>query len=195
MDQTGFAGIAAAVLEIMRFFIAAVFLRAGMAKLAGRKEFAVAVANYQIVPASLAGATAMILPAAEVTAGLLLLLGVLPGLAAALAALLACFCAAIAVNLGRGRVFDCGCGGSTSAQTISWRHVAVNLALAALAAAISLAPPGGLELLHGPGGVFAVGIPAGSALPVVLAAALVLLSVRALGAAAALRRQLRAPGH
>jgi uncharacterized membrane protein YphA (DoxX/SURF4 family) len=196
MAETGFAGIAAVILEIMRVFIAVVFLRAGMVKLTGRKDFRLAVTNYEILPAGLAAAAAVIVPVTEATAGLLLLLGVLPGVVAAiLAALLVCFSAAITVNLARGRIFDCGCGSSRVApQTISWRHVAVNAILAASAAAISVAPPGGLELLPGPRGVFSVDIPGGSGLPVLLAAALVLVTARMLAAAAATRRQLRAPG-
>jgi len=195
MDDTGFAAVAAAILLIARFFIAVVFLRAGLAKLASRGLFRLAIANYDLVPARLTGATAVAVPAAEVGAGLLLLLGVLPGITAAvLAALLACFCLAIAVNLARGRVFDCGCGPTGAApQTISWRHVGVNLVLAGFAVAICVAPPGGLELLPGPGGSFAIGIPAGAALPVVLAAALSLLLARVLSAAVAVRRQVKAP--
>lgn len=196
MAETGFAGIAAAILEIMRVFIAVVFLRAGMVKLTGRKDFRLAVANYEILPVGLVPAAAVIIPATEVTAGLLLLLGVLPGVVAAiLAALLVCFSAAIAVSLARGRTFDCGCGSSGVApQTISWRHVAVDTVLAAAAAAISIAPPAGLELLPGPRGAFFIGIPGRSGLPVLLAAALMLLTARVLAAAAATRRQLRAPG-
>ncbi len=196
MAETGFAGIAAAILVIVRVLIAVVFLRAGIVKLTSRKAFRLAVANYEILPVGLTPAAAVIIPAAEVTAGLLLLLGVLPAVVAAvLAALLVCFSAAIAVNLARGRTFDCGCGNSRVApQTISWRHVAVNTVLAASAAAISVAPPGGLELLPGPRGVFSIGIPGGSGLPVLLSAALVLLTARMLAAAAATRRQLRVSG-
>jgi uncharacterized membrane protein YphA (DoxX/SURF4 family) len=195
MAETGVAGLAAAILMIMRMFIAVVFLRSGMVKLTSRRDFRLAVANYQILPGGLTPAVAVVIPAAEVTAGLLLLLGVLPVVVAAvLAALLVSFSAAIAVNLARGRTFDCGCGSSRIApQTISWRHIAVNTVLAASAVAISVAPPGGLELLHGPRGVFSIDIPAGSALPVLLAAALVLLVARILDPAAATRRQLRAP--
>jgi uncharacterized membrane protein YphA (DoxX/SURF4 family) len=197
MADTSFAAIAAVILEIMRVFLAVVFLRAGMAKLTSRKDFRLAVANYEILPAGLAAAAAVIIPAAEVTAGLLLLLGVLPGVVAAvLAALLVCFSASIAVNLARGRIFDCGCGSSSiiTPQTISWRHVMVNTVLAASAAAISIAPPAGLELLPGPRGAFSIGIPGGSGTPVLLAAALVLLTARMLAAAAATRRRLNAPG-
>lgn len=193
MDRTGFAGIAAAILLVMRFYLAVVFLRAGTVKLADRREFRSAVANYEILPAGLVGAAAVTVPAVEVAAGTLLLLGVLPGVVAAvLAALLLAFAAGIAVNLARGRVFDCGCDtGSAAPQTISWGHVTVDALLAAGAVALCLAPPRDLALLPGPGGAFAVGVPGGSTLPVLLAAALVFLVARVLGQAAAARRQLR----
>jgi uncharacterized membrane protein YphA (DoxX/SURF4 family) len=184
--------MAAAILLVLRFIIAGIFIRAGAIKLASLKEFRLAVTNYEIVPANLAGAAAVIVAAVEVIAGLLLLLGVLPGVVAAvLAALLVCFSAAITVNLARGRVFDCGCDGSTTPQTISWGHVRADLLLAAAAAAISVAPPAGLGLLHGPGGVFRIGIPGGSGGPVLLAAALSFLTTRLIGAGLAARRLMR----
>jgi uncharacterized membrane protein YphA (DoxX/SURF4 family) len=193
MDDAGLAGVAAVTLLVIRFYLAIVFIRAGLTKLADLAEFRLAVTNYKILPASLANMAAVAVPVAEVTAGLLLLLGVLPGIVAAiLALLLVCFSAAIGVNLARGRVFDCGCGGSSAPQLISWRHVVVNLMLAALAVLISIAPPAGFDLLHGPHGVFSIGIPAGSRIPIVLAAVLGFMTVRMLGAAVAVRRALRA---
>lgn len=193
MDDAGLAGVAAAALLVIRFYIAIVFIRAGFIKLADLAEFRLAVANYRILPAGLANTAAVAVPLLEVTAGLLLLLGVLPGIVAAiLAALLLCFSAAIAVNLARGRVFDCGCGGGIAPRLINWRHVMINLMLAALAVLTAIAAPAGFDLLHGPRGVFSIGVPAGSGIPIVLAAALGFMTVRMLGAAVAMRRALRA---
>jgi uncharacterized membrane protein YphA (DoxX/SURF4 family) len=194
MDEAGLAGIIAAIVLIIRLLVAGIFIRAGAVKLGDREEFRLAVANYKILPASLVSAAAVGVPSVEVTAGVLLLLGVLPGVVAAvLAALLVCFSAAIAVNLARGRVFDCGCDGGTAPQLISWGHVLVNVLLVALTISVSIAPPAGLELLHGPSGVFSIGIPADAGVPVVLAAALCFMSARMLSAAIATRRLLRAP--
>src|ERR1700733_8085926 len=104
--------VTAVFLAGMRLVIAGVFIRAGIVKLVRPGRFRRAVANYDIVPAALVGVTAGSVPVVEAAAGLLLLLGVLPGVVAAiLAALLVCFAAVITVNLARGRVFDCGCGG------------------------------------------------------------------------------------
>jgi uncharacterized membrane protein YphA (DoxX/SURF4 family) len=191
MDDVGLAAVAAAVLTILRLAVAGVFIRAGTVKLAGLAEFRLAVANYQILPTGLVGAAAVGVPVLEAAAGVLLLLGIFSAVVAAvLAVLLLCFSAAIGLNLARGRVFDCGCGGSTVPQLINWRHVAVNGLLAAAAIAILIAPPGGLELLRGPRGLFSIGIPGGSGAPVVLAAVLVFISARTLGAAAGAHRSL-----
>jgi uncharacterized membrane protein YphA (DoxX/SURF4 family) len=188
VDETGIAAIVATTLLIMRFAIAAIFIRAGTVKLADLREFQLAVANYRILPLRLVPAVAVSVAAGEVVGGVLLLLGVAPGIASAvLAALLVCFSAAIGLNLSRGRIFDCGCGGRTVPRLISWRHVAVNGVLAALATCVAIAPPIGLELAPGPRGVFSVELPAGSGIPLLLATVLCLLTGRMLAAAHALR--------
>jgi uncharacterized membrane protein YphA (DoxX/SURF4 family) len=191
-NSAGFAGIAAAILLVIRLFIAGTFIRAGAVKLADIKEFRLAVANYDILPAGLVAAAAVTVPAVEVVAGLLLLLGVLPVVVAAvLAALLLCFSAAIAVNLARGRVFDCGCGSNVTPQTIGWRHIAVNALLAGGATAVAVAPPASLELLRGPSGLVSIAVPGGSDVPLVLTAALGFMLTRVLGAAVAARTSFR----
>lgn len=188
MDETGIGLIVATLLLVTRFAMAAIFIRAGTVKLANLREFRLAVANYELLPLSLVPAVAVSVAAGEVAGGVLLLLGVAPGIASAvLAGLLVCFSAAIGVNLTRGRIFDCGCGGRTVPQLISWRHVAVNTVLAALAAGVAIAPPVGVELLPGPRGVFSVAVPAGSGIPLLLATVLCLLTARMLAAALAIR--------
>lgn len=185
----GLAGVTAAVLLVLRLVIAGTFIRAGAAKLPDRREFRLAIENYQILPASLVPAAAVMVPAAEITVGLLLLLGVFPAESAAvLAALLLCFSAGIAINLARGRVFDCGCDSSVAPKAISWQHVAVNTVLAACAIAIAIAPPAGLDLLRGQGGLVSLTVPGGSGIPLVLAAALGFVLTRLLGAASAAGR-------
>lgn len=172
MHSAGLAAAVASVLLTLRFLIAGLFLRAGTVKLADRADFQQAVKNYQLVPAPLVKTVAAAVPAAEMIAGFLLLLGVATSIAGwLLAALLAGFSAAIAINLARGRVFDCGCGGSAP-RNISWQHVASNLLLAASAAVVALAPLPKLALRNGPGAVLSPAVPPGSGVPFVLAAAL-----------------------
>jgi uncharacterized membrane protein YphA (DoxX/SURF4 family) len=190
MQDASLPGIAALALLAVRFILALVFIRAGIVKLSGLADFRVAIKNYQLLPAGLTGVAALGVPAAEVSAGTLLLLGIFPGITAAcLAVLLVIFSVAIAINLARGRVFDCGCGG-TAPQQISWRHVAVNMLLAAAAAGMTLAPPSGFGLLAGPGGVFSPRLPHGAGVPAMLAAVLVVLLASTLRAAVAARRAL-----
>jgi uncharacterized membrane protein YphA (DoxX/SURF4 family) len=191
MHGAGLSGIVATALMVLRFILAFIFIRAGITKLSDLADFRTAVTNYQILPDRLTGAAALAVPAVEVGAGTLLVLGVLPGITAAcLAALLVTFSVAIIINLARGRVFDCGCGG-TAPRTISWRHVAVNALLAAGAVALALAPPPGPGLLAGPAGVFAVHLPHGAAVPAALTAALALVLASVVRAAAEVRRTLR----
>lgn len=195
MHDTGLAATAAGTLLITRLLIAALFIRAALAKLTDMTGFREAVAGYEIAPASLTGIAAFGLLTVESVAGVLLLLGVVPVVTSAvLATLLIGFSAAIAVNLARGRVFDCGCGGTSAApRLISWRHVGVNLLLAGAAIAVSIAPPAGLSLLPGPGGIFSIGVAGGSGFPILLAAAVSFLISRVLGAALTVRSSLRAP--
>lgn len=195
MHDTGLAAVVAAILLITRLLIAVLFIRAALAKLTDIPGFREAVTGYEIVPTALTGVAAFGLLTVEAVAGLLLLLGVVPVVtSAALAALLTGFSAAIAVNLARGRIFDCGCGGTSAApRLISWRHVVVNLLLAGAAAAVSVAPPAGLSLLPGPGGMVSIGIPGGSRFPILLTAVAGFLITRVLGAALTVRGSLRAP--
>lgn len=172
-----------------RWFIAGIFLRSGIAKAAGLAEFRSAVANYQLLPPVLVTAVAATLPFAEIAAGALLAAGVLPGLVTvALAGLLAAFAVAIAVNLARGRVFDCGCAGSVAApRLITWWHVAADLLLAAVATAIAVAAPAAADLWPGPASPVHLAVPGGSALPMLLAALVCLVLTPLLQRAAAVR--------
>src|SRR5262245_56382768 len=134
-----------------RYVLAGVFLRSGLAKLSDLPDFRSAVANYQLVPLGAIPAVALGLPIAEVAVALLVAAGVLTGPAAAVMALfLMVFAGAIAINLARGRVFDCGCGGRATPLLISWVHVRLDAAMAVVAVAIALAPPVTLALWPGP---------------------------------------------
>jgi uncharacterized membrane protein YphA (DoxX/SURF4 family) len=174
----------ALVLLATRCLLICVFLRAGFAKVTDLTDFKSAVTNYRLLPAALVPAVALTLPFAELAAAVLLALGILPGIIAGLLAiLLLTFAAAIAINLARGRSFDCGCAGSAP-QTINWAHVASNVCLAALAVAVAVAPPTTLAVWPGPSGLVSVAIPRGDALPIVLAVVLGLIIVTVIRRAA-----------
>jgi uncharacterized membrane protein YphA (DoxX/SURF4 family) len=162
------------ILLAARWLVAGIFLRSGLAKTTGLAAFRSAVANYRLLPPAVVTVVAMTLPFAEILAAVLLAVGVLTVVVAAgLAFLLVAFALAIGINLARGRVFDCGCAGSAAApRLIGWRHVMADLVLAAMAAAIAVAPPAAAQLWRGPAGVARLATPGGGAFPVLLAACL-----------------------
>jgi uncharacterized membrane protein len=149
MDPLAVA-IAAAVLVL-------VFVRGLWHKLAEHGLFRVTLAEYGIVPERMVPAAALAIIIAEmvVVAGLLL-----PSTRAAAAVgaaiLLACYAAAIGINLRRGRVtIDCGCGGP--GQGLSWLLVARNMGLIS-AAALAAMPVAERGLGAADAGVFAFAV-------------------------------------
>src|SRR5918997_1008239 len=116
-----------------RLLLAAVFVVAGVAKLADREGSRRAVADFG-VPAGLAAPLGILLPLAElaVAAALIPTSTALWGAVGALALLLL-FVAGIGVNLARGRKPDCHCFGQFHSSPAGWSTLARNGALAALA--------------------------------------------------------------
>lgn len=129
-----------------RFILALVFVLAGLAKLSSSSEFLQAVSNYELLPERWVSPVAKWLPWLELTAGLLLGVGILTTVAFALAAMLLSFSLAVSVNLARGRRIDCGCFGSAAPRRISWGTVGRNLALALLAFLVAVGSPHGFGL-------------------------------------------------
>jgi hypothetical protein len=117
--------------------VALILLLGAIDKLRDRELFEAIVENYRVLPAG-AGARvlSLVLPAVEiVTAALLLWPAQRATGALAAIALMAIFSLAIAINLARGRRdVDCGCGGASGRQTLSWWLLVRNAALALLAA-------------------------------------------------------------
>jgi uncharacterized membrane protein YphA (DoxX/SURF4 family) len=121
-----------------RFVLGFVFLFASLPKLAAPRDFGRAVANYQLVPHALVRHVARWLPALEFVAAACLLAGVaIPVVAALASALLLVFAAAVTINLLRGRVIECGCGGLAAPKRIGPGLVARDLVLAGAGAALA----------------------------------------------------------
>jgi hypothetical protein len=179
-----------------RWLVAGIFLRSGLVKAIGIAEFRSAVVNYRLLPPALVTAVAVTLPFVEIGAAALLAAGVLTvAVAAALASLLIVFASAIAINLARGRVFDCGCAGSAAVpRVISWRHVVIDLVLAAMAAAVAGASPDAAQLWPGPVSPVHVTTPGGGILPVLLAVIVGLVMMFVLRQAADVRGLAAAAG-
>jgi uncharacterized membrane protein YphA (DoxX/SURF4 family) len=132
---------------VFRFGLAVVFLLSGLAKLPRRTEFTSAVRNYKLVPDRAGALIGRLLPPVEIAAGALLALGLgVRPVAALLGAFLVVFSGAVAINLVRGRTIDCGCFGPVAERRITWWSVARNLVLAGAAGVVVAAGPTAVAL-------------------------------------------------
>ena len=93
-----------------RLLLGVVFLWASWDKILDPAAFARAVANYQIVPASVGNLSALVLPWIELVSGICLILNRWTrGSALITAALMAVFMGALGYNIFRGVDVSCGC--------------------------------------------------------------------------------------
>lgn len=100
-------------------------------KLRDLSAFEAAVANYRLLPAFATRPASLSLASMEALGGAMLLWEGTRALGAAMAlALLVIVTGAVAINLARGlRDIDCGCGGLSGEQALSWGLVARNVVL------------------------------------------------------------------
>ena len=104
---------------LVRFFLGAVFIFAGVPKIMDTAAFAGAVYNYQLLPDMLINFFAMFLPWLEVIVGILLIAGVwLPGAVVIYNGLMVAFIAALITSAVRGLDINCGCFSTDSVHTI-----------------------------------------------------------------------------
>ena len=131
------------VLLMARIVMAAVFLVAGVGKLADLAGSRAAVAGFG-VPEVLARPFGLLLPIVELIVAALLL-PVATAWVASLAALalLAAFVAGIAVNMARGRAPDCHCFGQLHSEPVGWATLGRNGVLALVAGVIAVAGKAG----------------------------------------------------
>lgn len=130
---------------VARLILAAVFLISGSIKAWDARQTIVAVRAYQLVPESIVGTVAAILPYLELALGLLLLVGLATRLSAVLAAVvMALFIVAVASAAARGLTIDCGCfggGGEVAAgETAYTEEIVRDLAFLALAIYLVIRP-------------------------------------------------------
>jgi uncharacterized membrane protein YphA (DoxX/SURF4 family) len=118
---------------LCRLVVGGVFIWASLDKLAHPEAFARAIHNYRLVPYALLHPIAMLMPAAEIVAGVALVVGWWRRGSALLCALmLAVFLVAISSALVRGLDISCGCfhtdGGHAVGVSLLWRDVLLLLA-------------------------------------------------------------------
>jgi putative oxidoreductase len=132
---------------VLRIVLGGLFVYAGVIKALGVHALADDIANYQIVPAALIPWLAATLPAIEILAGGLLLVGLYTRAAALLVgAMMVVFMGALAQAFARGIDLACGCfGGKAPADWLTLVRDAALLAAALVVArfdrgAFALAP-------------------------------------------------------
>ena len=123
---------------VLRILIGALLVVAGAGKLqTSPSEREKWLRAYDILPSSVVPAAAIVVPSAELLAGVALILGLGGELSIALGiAVLIVVTSGAALALARGRHPDCGCFGRWARTQLSWTVVGRNLALIGLLTAI-----------------------------------------------------------
>lgn len=118
-----------------RVFLGGMFIYTGTIHALDPQGFAVAVANYRILPAALVHPFAVLLPWIELIAGGLLVSGIfVQGSSLIITGLLFMFAIALGMALVTGLDISCGCfTTSKDAQRISWQYLARDAGLLAMA--------------------------------------------------------------
>lgn len=131
-------------LLVARLVLGGIFVYASLEKIADPAVFAEAISNYRLVPPSMVGFVAAILPWLEALGGLFVLLGFMSGGASLVLALLSgVFGAALSSALLRGLDVSCGCFTlRPGAAAAGWGHVALDMGFLALALLVLLKGPG-----------------------------------------------------
>lgn len=106
---------------VLRFYIAGLFIYAGMTKINYTAEFAETIASYRMAPYWGVNALAVTLPWIELICGMLLICGIrVRSTIVVTGTLLLVFTIGIAINLIWKAPIDCGCF-HTLGETISWK--------------------------------------------------------------------------
>ena len=105
---------------VVRLIMGVLFLYAGIGKILDPLGFAADLYNYKLLPETLIGLVAVILPWFEALAGAALILGVkAKGGALAISGLLLLFIIVIAISAIRGLDVECGCFSGVE-RTVGW---------------------------------------------------------------------------
>lgn len=132
---------------VIRFLIGALLIAAGALKAGHFNDLAAAIATFRILPESAIAPLAVLLPFFEIGVGLYLIAGLFTRAVATIACIqFVVYAAAIASAVVRHIPADCGCFGPQDQAPADWPHVLVDLALAAVCAAIAWRSPGLLAL-------------------------------------------------
>jgi len=120
----------------LRIIVGAALILAGVAKAPHQWELVDLIKDYEILPAALSQAYGLLLPWAEIAAGVCLILGLFTRYAAALSILMfASFTVANSVSLARGATYCSECFGKLT-ELLTWQALALDIAFMAMSAQI-----------------------------------------------------------
>jgi putative oxidoreductase len=123
---------------MLRVVVGGAFVVAGALKVADPATFALAVANYRLLPPELINLVAILLPWVELSAGLFVLAGVwLREAALVITGLTAVFAVAILSALARGLNLECGCFGTLGGRQVGLVNLLIDSTLFLLAACLA----------------------------------------------------------
>lgn len=136
---------------LLRLLVGATFVYASLDKIQHTQQFAMSVRGYQILPVAVSNLFAVSVAWTELTAGIMLILGIFARKAAAAVGMLSVlFMAAITIVLVRGMVIDCGCFSAEGGSTVGPMLLLRNLLLLAGALMINRFDTGFLSLAGRP---------------------------------------------
>jgi hypothetical protein len=177
----------AELLIACRWSLAIVLIMAGPAKLSvkGRESTREALGNYRVLPPSLRGPAAVVLPVTEIVLACLLFADLAVTVAAGCAAaLLGTFAVLVGWHVSQGRRFACGCRRS---GRISWELAGRDAVLSGLAILVVVGPKSGLMIGAEPGW-HRTSSQMSALLPMPLLAVLAVMAIRLLGEATSVLR-------
>jgi uncharacterized membrane protein YphA (DoxX/SURF4 family) len=135
------------VILLLRVLLGITLLVTGALKVGHPADLAAAIAGFRLLPPAAIGPLALALPYFEILLGGYLVIGLFTRVTAVVAALqFVIYAGAIASAVVRHIPANCGCFGPRDTATADWPHVAFDLGLALVSAAIAAWAPGLLAL-------------------------------------------------
>ena len=146
------------LITCLRILLGAILFFAGIAKISNFGAFVINVDSYQMLPTGFVKPISYLLVSAEITVGIVLIIGYFSKGACTLAAFLFMIFAVALANVVWKKLLitDCGCGnflfrlldmiGFQISTTVSWRTVFMDIVLAAVSFGIAISPHQGYGL-------------------------------------------------
>ena len=133
-----------------RFILGTIFILAGISKVFRTASFARALRKFELLPNSLVAPISVAVPILELLCGLVLVLGVVPSLAALLLVIsLIAFTTFIGRALIERKKIECGCFGPTAPRPITWWTVVRNMVLLCFGLLVIFVPADALSMYPG----------------------------------------------